>query len=1267
MHAGYLNKRNSPISPPGMQKVYSVLWGSLMFDFENEEEAKNSMCPKIVTEILGVSEWDGKGRANHYPFGFLLVTHTGATYYVSVTSITERDEWILHVKRALECVFANPTVAPFKPSKIIQNRPPYSTNLRCPKSHVVLNSSNVIYCKSCGRGYGSNEYVTDLSSMLQIGQETLEKVCSDCKNAQMAILWFKALNYVHLMNLHEFTPIVQKEVNKFKASFKLRLRTSQRLEMAACLLEDNNLTLDEFDELRQVDHAFRRELIHEESMRLKVAVDLFGEDMQTIIGILMNPSLTEKGGRNSYYVVILRILEIADNGPDLIDFYFPQIIQVHLQEARSRLTESLVKIDLLQQALLVISQKYPALGLKLAWCLIGSINDYNEKPPRINQTQYAACLCLLMQLEMVVTGIVSSIADVKTCKLLASVFQGAIHQQQEVGYEISVLFLIRRRLQEIYDEEESQRKSKTGIYKRKSFKSPPPSRASNLNDDGNGGDNDYDTALSSNIDLTSSKDDYNVGGNYGSESSKMVANEFESKVVYASSSLSTEATCLQLLNQLGVGPAGNSNNNNDSSNNSKSNSKASSSQNLQNLNDHKSNVFNKPLHWSGFSEQLDFINRLNDLVDSLRQVDRPLRREVLVKEIDKWNENPLKYLGWDPTTIAGEPHYRITKIITEECRVFRTKARAPSLIVCEVVRDDLLSSHFHNIDHYHHIFSGRKHLFAGTTDNQTNETVENSSKFNSTSVDVRVETKITPSNSTKSNLINLSPPQSKPAIISRRTYSGDAASAMERLSFSEKDNIWMIAANSSTEKTIEIGGFKETLLSSDSFELVTKNIKNVDRLIEDTLPQMLAEKKKSYKNDVSGAVGIADRDDVDDDNSNSSKFDDETTKASDNDNNNSNISHKLKSKGDENNKNNNSNPLMKLNFQQFVMPRKKTSSFLSSNRLSSKAEEIMKAASLFPSTSGHNNNQTPPSQGGSSLVGINKTRKTTSANNSSTDLTKLDLSNHNNLNQNQNSPRRLEEVEFHISQNQNGDFSDQESVGNRDGSDGNERSTVSSLDDGNTNQPYSTPLSVLSMSRMLPSINIGHSGSNSPHGSKDNLLNFHTTSMAIVNNNSNSTSPLGNQKVLSSAQRLLQSGMISKEEYEQLVISDLQFIDETIREETMKSKSKLELIFGELWNNKKEKYLGDKLDNHQHFVIMNGNSSNNDDNMNVSNRNSDAIIESWPAWDLRCFIVKSNDDLRQEVCCLQLMQLCKEIFEHFQLSSLLFLKPYRIINTSNST
>ncbi len=70
-----------------MQRVFSVLYGSLLMDFDSEEEAKKgSLSPKLVVELLGVSEWDGKGRAINYPFGFLLVTHTGSTYYVSVAT-----------------------------------------------------------------------------------------------------------------------------------------------------------------------------------------------------------------------------------------------------------------------------------------------------------------------------------------------------------------------------------------------------------------------------------------------------------------------------------------------------------------------------------------------------------------------------------------------------------------------------------------------------------------------------------------------------------------------------------------------------------------------------------------------------------------------------------------------------------------------------------------------------------------------------------------------------------------------------------------------------------------------------------------------------------------------------------------------------------------------------------------------------------------------------------------------------------------------------
>jgi len=57
----------------------------------------------------------------------------------------------------------------------------------------------------------------------------------------------------------------------------------------------------------------------------------------------------------------------------------------------------------------------------------------------------------------------------------------------------------------------------------------------------------------------------------------------------------------------------------------------------------------------------------------------------------------------------------------------------------------------------------------------------------------------------------------------------------------------------------------------------------------------------------------------------------------------------------------------------------------------------------------------------------------------------------------------------------------------------------------------------------------------------------------------------------------------------------------------------------------------------------------------------------WPAWDLRAFIVKSNDDLRQEVCCVQLMRLFQEILCDYGLGAQLWLRPYSIVATGSTT
>lgn len=107
----------------------------------------------------------------------MLVTHTGKNYYLSAPTLAERDEWILHVKRALECAFVNEDVFPFKPCKIIQERPRPSPVALCHRTkNPIAHMSSATFCKSCGRAYSSSEYVSDLSTISQLGQEELEKV-----------------------------------------------------------------------------------------------------------------------------------------------------------------------------------------------------------------------------------------------------------------------------------------------------------------------------------------------------------------------------------------------------------------------------------------------------------------------------------------------------------------------------------------------------------------------------------------------------------------------------------------------------------------------------------------------------------------------------------------------------------------------------------------------------------------------------------------------------------------------------------------------------------------------------------------------------------------------------------------------------------------------------------------------------------------------------------------------------------------------------------
>ncbi|CAE7770230.1 unnamed protein product, partial [Symbiodinium microadriaticum] len=189
------------------------------------------------------------------------------------------------------------------------------------------------------------------------------------------------------------------------------------------------------------------------------------------------------------------------------------------------------------------------------------------------------------------------------------------------------------------------------------------------------------------------------------------------------------------------------------------------------------------------------------------------------------------------------------------------------------------------------------------------------------------------------------------------------------------------------------------------------------------------------------------------------------------------------------------------------------------------------------------------------------------------------------------------------------------------------------------------------------------------------------------------------KRVIASAMALLASGAITQEEYAQLVQSDCKYRDEAMKErllekaaaaaakehiatissshstddavwsvteESMRNRSRTRsrsipdgtgCVSGVV----SEETTGDDAPPHHYDIIEVGLGTP----LAAGGGRDCGFVDSgvWPIRDLRSFIVKSNDDLRQEVACIQLIELCQEVFSGANLDGVLWLKPYRIVST----
>lgn len=132
---------------------------------------------------------------------------------------------------------------------------------------------------------------------------------------------------------------------------------------------------------------------------------------------------------------------------------------------------------------------------------------------------------------------------------------------------------------------------------------------------------------------------------------------------------------------------------------------------------------------------------------------------------------------------------------------------------------------------------------------------------------------------------------------------------------------------------------------------------------------------------------------------------------------------------------------------------------------------------------------------------------------------------------------------------------------------------------------------------------------------------------------------------VASAVQLHENGVISAAEFAECIRKDVLFQDAVDEHQQFDVQFCIAHAFGESWASKRSRI---RRESPVPAAAAEG-----------------PLRDESSRWDLVSMIVKSNDDVRQEVCVIHLIELCGVIFREARLA--LWLRPYSIISTSATT
>lgn len=394
---GYLWKR-AGTSAPTMQRVFCVLAGSTLWDFDTEEEAALGLRPRCEIDLIGVSPWDGKARYQNYAFGFLFVSSLGTQYYAVAQSKEDLESWLSAMRVGLQAKLSS------APEPAADFKPPVRKDADfCGVSGQPLNRSNPkVFCTSCGAAFGQ-EYCSEDVPLLHFKQQTGMRVCRNCFLAQYFLNHLKLLNATLRTHLHELEQEGKPVTDKNSAKIRAFRNHSKEALLAWQLYDANQIDGQEFSELLLADARLKDERINTLLGDFQKEITQVGDDAVTLLRYLFD--FRDEGQPLKYAKILQRLLDVAEGNLPAVDFILPQLLQIFVLMSDRGLNQVL-QLEALEEFIVRICTKSSAhIALRVVWSMMGYYEDTLQlNAPPFLLARRARIIRLTLHVEAAVKG-----------------------------------------------------------------------------------------------------------------------------------------------------------------------------------------------------------------------------------------------------------------------------------------------------------------------------------------------------------------------------------------------------------------------------------------------------------------------------------------------------------------------------------------------------------------------------------------------------------------------------------------------------------------------------------------------------------------------------------------------------------------------------------------------------------------------------------------------------------------------------------------------